>query len=213
MWSGRLKRSEPIAFAVASRIDWMGLRPRKDDERKAARKAFFPSSIGLSFLVPEACRTLAVMVRWGDYELAEIDTEGGRKVTVWQRTPREEPQSVPLTGAAGPVPHEVADSGGLELSVVERPIVAGELTGALLPAGTRAVSCFLVNRRAPDGEQPDRAYAFQAEVEVGPTLVSCRAPTCAARALRTGTSRWLTCTTPTRRSTPPATALRPSGRW
>ena len=147
--------------------DRSGLVEESNDERKAARKAFFPSSIGLSFLVPEACRTLTVTVRWGDYELAEIDTEGGRKSTVWQRTPREEPQSVPLTGAVGPVPHEVANSGGLELSVVERPIVAGELTGALLPAGTRSVSCFLVNRRAPDGEQPDRAYAFQAEVEVG----------------------------------------------
>ena len=62
--------------------------------------------------------------------------------------------------------HEVADSGGLELNVVERPIVAGELTAALLSAGTRSVSCFLVNRRTPNNSEPDRAYAFQAEIEV-----------------------------------------------
>ncbi len=116
--------------------------------------------------MPEACRTVTVTVRWGDYELAEIDTEGGRRSTVWERTPREAARSVPLTGAGAPAVHEVEDSGGLELSVVERPIVADELTGTLLPAGTRSVSCFLVNRRVPDGEQPDRAYAFQAEIEV-----------------------------------------------
>ena len=40
------------------------------------------------------------------------------------------------------------------------------LSGAHLPAGARSVSCFLVNRRAPDEAQPDRAYAFQAEIEV-----------------------------------------------
>ena len=35
-----------------------------------------------------------------------------------------------------------------------------------MPAGTRSLSCFLVNRRTPDEAQPDRAYAFQAEIEV-----------------------------------------------
>ena len=50
--------------------------------------------------------------------------------------------------------------------MVERPILAADLTGSLLPAGTRSVSCFLVNRRTPDSQQPDRAYAFQAQVEV-----------------------------------------------
>ena len=40
------------------------------------------------------------------------------------------------------------------------------LSGAHLPAGTRSVSCFLINRRTPDEAQPDRAYAFQAEIEV-----------------------------------------------
>ena len=38
-----------------------GLAEESNDERKAARKAFFPSSIGLSFLVAGACRELAVI--------------------------------------------------------------------------------------------------------------------------------------------------------
>ena len=82
-----------------------GLAEESNDERKAARKAFFPSSMGLSFLVPEACRTLAVTVRWGDYALADIEETGGNKTSVWQRTPREETLSIPLSGAAEPAAH------------------------------------------------------------------------------------------------------------
>ena len=35
-----------------------------------------------------------------------------------------------------------------------------------IPAGTRSVSVFLVNNRAPDNEKPDATYAFQANIEV-----------------------------------------------
>ena len=63
-----------------------GLAEESNDDRKAARKAFFPSSMGLTFLVPEACRTLTVKVRWGDYAPAEIESEDGKKKTFWQRT-------------------------------------------------------------------------------------------------------------------------------
>ena len=35
-----------------------------------------------------------------------------------------------------------------------------------LPAGTRAVSVFLVNRRGSNADQPDAAYVFQPELEV-----------------------------------------------
>ena len=143
-----------------------GLAEESNDERKAARKAFFPSSIGLSFLVAAACRELAVTVRWGDYAPAEIEEAGGGKTSVWQRTAHEAPLSVPLGGDADPVVRDVPGSGGLQLHVVERPIDAMGANAAELPAGTRSASCFLVNRRPPDEAQPDRAYAFQAEIEV-----------------------------------------------
>ena len=160
-----------------------GLAEESNDERKAARKAFFPSSMGLTFLVPPACRALRVTVRWGDYAPADVEDAAGNRTTVWQRIPRAEVMSIPLAGAADPVPHDVDDSDGLELNVVERPILVGDLTGGL-PAGTRSVSCFLVNRRPPDDKQPDRAYAFQAEIEVTtdhgfvprPDLRGARAP-------------------------------------
>ena len=143
-----------------------GLSEESNDDRKAARKAFFPSSMGLSFLAPAACRSLTVTVRWGDYAPAEIENADGKKTQVWQRTPREAALTVALDGAADPVKHAVAGSDGMELTVVERSIGSGELTAALLPDRTRSVSCFLVNRRAPAKDEPDRAYVFQAEIEV-----------------------------------------------
>src|SRR6266702_2813869 len=44
-----------------------GLAEESTEERKAAKKGFFPSSMGISFLVPRETRGLAVLVRWGDY--------------------------------------------------------------------------------------------------------------------------------------------------
>jgi hypothetical protein len=43
-----------------------GLGEESSEERKAAKKGYFPSSMGLSFLVPNDMRALSVLVRWGD---------------------------------------------------------------------------------------------------------------------------------------------------
>jgi len=135
------------------------------EDRKAAKKGHFPSSMGLSFLVPEAAGALDVTVRWGDYAPVEVQGEDGKPMSVWQRTPREVIVPLPLDGRSEPVVRDVTGSDGLQIYVVERPVAGKELAG-LIPAGTRSVSVFLVNRRTPDQENPDRAYAFQAEIEV-----------------------------------------------
>ena len=142
-----------------------GLAEESKEERRAAKKAFFPSSMGLSFLVAREARELAVTVRWGDYGPAEIEGSDGRPVSVWQRRPREATLAVVLTGVAKVREYGVPDSGGLQIHVVERPI-GGESLAGRIPDGTRSVSVFLVNRRPPDNENPDIAYAFQAEIEV-----------------------------------------------
>jgi len=142
-----------------------GLAEESNEERKAAKKAYFPSSMGLSFLVAREMRELAVTVRWGDYAPAEIEGSEGRPVSVWQRRPREATLAVVLTDVAKVRECGVPDSGGLQLHVVERPIDGEGLAGRI-PDGTRSVSVFLVNRRPPDKENPDRTYAFQAEIEV-----------------------------------------------
>ncbi len=142
-----------------------GLPEESNEDRKAAKKGFFPSSMGLSFLVSKEARVITVIARWGDYTPTEIEGGDGKPVPVWQRQAREETVAVALTGATDPMVHDVPGSGGLQLNIVERLISAANLEGHL-PQGTRSVSVFLVNRRTPDKEKPDLAYVFQAEVEV-----------------------------------------------
>lgn len=55
-----------------------GLSEEKTEDRRAAKKAFFPSSMGLSFLVSGAARSVDVAVQWGDYEKTEIPGEDGK---------------------------------------------------------------------------------------------------------------------------------------
>ena len=83
------------------------------------------------------------------------------------------------------------------------------LSGAHLPAGTRSVSCFLVNRRTPDEAQPDRAYAFQAEVEVRTEQGFVPRPD--LRAAHAGDWDDRVAGLHYAGSTPPGTACRPSG--
>ena len=52
-----------------------GLAEESAEERRAAKRAFSPSSIGLSFLMSNDIDSLDVTVRWGDYEHAGADPE------------------------------------------------------------------------------------------------------------------------------------------
>jgi hypothetical protein len=144
-----------------------GLTEEYNEERKAAKKGYFPSSMGLSFLVPKEVDALAVSVRWGDYTHTEVQDADSNSVPVWQRMPREEPVLVRLTGM-GDRSYSVPNSEGLQLHVVERQVSAENLEEHI-PLGTSSVSVFLVNHRTPirsaEGE-PDLAYAFQPEIEV-----------------------------------------------
>ena len=138
-----------------------GLAEESAEERKAAKKAFFPSSMGLSFLVPGDSDTTTVTVRWADYGLVSVEDADGKPVTVWQREQKEQRERVSLTRADD---YPVAHSRGLSLHTEARPIDTAGIAG--IPAGTRSVSVFLVNRRKPDEDNPDLEYAFQAEIEV-----------------------------------------------
>ncbi len=144
-----------------------GLPEESAEERKAAKRSLFPSSMGLSFLVPEDADTLAVTVRWGDYQHEARKTgdpsgDEPAEPSIWRRRPAERTLHVDLSK---PGDYAVPDSGGgLVLHVVERRIRTESLTD--IPAGTRSVSLFLVNRRPPNAEEANFAYAFQAEIEV-----------------------------------------------
>ncbi len=140
-----------------------GLAEESAEERRPARRGFFPSSIGISFLVAADVEALDVTARWGDYVLSEHEGEDGEKASVWQREPNEATLRL-RTGDEGP--HAVPNGNGLAIHVRERSIDTAKLRD--MPDGTRAVSVFLVNQREPAAELrlADTAYAFQAELEI-----------------------------------------------
>ena len=148
-----------------------GLAEESSEERSAAKRGFFPSSIGLSFLVSSESDDLAVTVRWGAYSKDEHPGSDGKPIEVWRRHPQERTVAVALSTPVAD--HPVPGSGGLRLHVVVRAVETERLAG--LPAGTRSVSVFLINGRGSQAGSPDdpesaddavRAYVFQAEIEV-----------------------------------------------
>ncbi|MCG3134081.1 MAG: hypothetical protein HMLKMBBP_01367 [Planctomycetes bacterium] len=159
------KRSDSDEDEQDDPLEIGGLAEESNEERKAAKKAYFPSSMGLSFLVPAASRALDVTVRWGEYEHAEFEGPDGAKLPAWRRRPREEVVHVPLDGDGELRAFDVPQSLGLQLQVVEQS-VSGEAFRGRLAEGTRSVSLFLVNHRTPSADDPEPTYAFQTELEV-----------------------------------------------
>ena len=163
-----------------------GLGDDSSEDRRPAKKGFFPSSMGLSFLVSESVEALEVTVRWGDYHLVQegagtqnghgsagdqVDgagakTRAGGVRSWWQRTPREETVRMVLPATDDPSTRSVPDSGGLALHSVARPVDTASFAGWIAP-GTRSVSVFLVNERTAKADRGrDEAFAFQVEIEV-----------------------------------------------
>lgn len=181
--------------------DEEGLEEEGAEDRTAAKRRYFPSSMGLSTLVAAGVNGLSVTVRWGDYTVVERPAEDGaegeeddrgsdgkgrrRPLTVWRRAPQERTIPVALGDGSGtPSVSPVPDSAGLELHVLERTVPESGIDGRI-PKGTRAVSLFLVNDRDPDDKQRDRAYAFQPEIEV-----SSERPFVPRPDLRSGDTDW-----------------------
>jgi len=161
-------------------VDEIDRRVAGDDdnvpEAASARKAYFPSSMGLSVLVSEETQTLRVRLTWGDYapvdeptEDSQDDGEEQERVpdgeahtpkTVWRRVAKEAELELGLHDGEEPVPTDIHDSGGLQV------VLSVRRTGtALVPDGTRSVSVFVVNQRVPDPDTSrDGAYIFQPEL-------------------------------------------------
>src|SRR5437870_12038502 len=88
-----------------------GLAEESNEERKAAKKGFFPSSMGLSFLVPKDVHALTVTATWGDYTHTEVVGTDGKMMSAWQRQPRAATVTVTLKGGAlDPDVHDVPSS-------------------------------------------------------------------------------------------------------
>lgn len=146
-------------------------------EAAVARRPMFPSSIGVSVLVPQECKTLSVRVTYGTYApeaTRKSDTPLPPRVGssrpppdapphlrfTWTRTTHEHQVDLRLTGNQR-FNHPLEGSNGLALRVVFRPVPERE-RGRLVPKGTRYATIFLVNER-PAIEKPeqDKGFVFQ----------------------------------------------------
>lgn len=158
-------------------------------EVASARKAFFPSSIGLSVLVTADTAQLRARIAWADYlplgrggnpvdaEEAEAEIDDDEMPTEregrgrWQRVPREAEVLITVeNGVQKPV--SLPGHKDLKLVVSVRPVarsvlVNGKKQGSLVPPGTCSVSVFLVNYRPPAPDvRRDAAYVFQPELSL-----------------------------------------------
>jgi len=145
------------------------------------QRKIFPASLGMSvILTPEAGDTLLAHVRWAEYVLSEVDREPGPdgkshgKRRLWTRHARGPfDVPVPLDAAA------LADDG---IAVPGAPGVrlVGKLergTGHGLDPDSRALSLFVVNRRAvPEPRRADESFLFQVELELEVPAGLCPRP-------------------------------------
>jgi hypothetical protein len=168
-----------------------GLDDADEPDTPTAKPSFLPSSMGLSFLVPEAVRQVRVMACWGDYRAAYTETAEDTPLlhdppseaaddeatdtrqaspssprparrTVWHRTPRQE--TIDLVLPEGRAEQEVPDSRGLVLAVVARRVKLSPPEGRI---AARSISLFVVNRREPRrGRRADESSVFQAALHV-----------------------------------------------
>ena len=100
-------------------------------EASSTRKTPYPSSIGLSVLVPPDCRKITATVTWGDYQPVEGEKDAHNAAAGWQRTPKWAQVEIPLSGGTK-AKYRLPDSDGLDIVPSIRPIPAQHfLTGGL----------------------------------------------------------------------------------
>ena len=147
--------------------DRLGLAEESVQHGKRPKRTFFPSSMGLTFLVPRAAATIRVTASWGDYRRGTGEDWSGKRVDAWVRTPRAKIVEIGLEKGRVLQRHPVPESGGLVLCSIARPVPAVHLDGDHEPE-VSAVSVFFVNERrvADDQQVADESYAFQARLSV-----------------------------------------------
>jgi len=169
-------QSDPDTYDPTSEEE-LGAGPDEDEEESAGdepepkQKHRFQSSMGMSVLLPPpssagsgAPETIRVSLEFAEYVKEAREVEGKRRPkTVWRRVPQpRKTVELPVTAVAVARGTMVPDSPGIW--------VMGKLETAEAPGldeGTRALSLFVVNRRAVDGKPPfDEQYIFQVAMEV-----------------------------------------------
>ena len=157
-----LNRSDQASRTNASADD------TGESEKGPARKVFFPSSIGVSFLLAELSE-LKIQISWADYKSISYPKDEKTIVEAWQRLPKL--SEIQLTiddlnkGNIGTQSRELEDSKGLFLYWYVQPAPLDQS----YPNESKAVSLFLGNKRSFDGQDPDArdlVSAFQVQLNI-----------------------------------------------
>ena len=141
-----------------------------EEDDGPARKPVFPSSLGVTVIVPPAATALEVTARWATYSPeaakdhtadADASDRGALPALRWTREPHEATHTFALDVATLRKGVTLPGSGGVCLRGVLRPLRDDER--AHVPPGARVVTVFLVNQRAPRprGADQDAAVIFQ----------------------------------------------------
>ena len=152
-----------------------GIEDGANPEVTAARTVPFPSSIGLSFLLPDSVTEVGATISWGDYDPIEAPkaevpkaepaepeaTQKPKKNYHWKRVHKSAVVSLNLDANQASVGVPISGHEGVELTIVNRPV-----ENDAFPDGTRALSVFLVNHRKPERENKDSTYLFQAQLKL-----------------------------------------------
>ena len=152
-----------------------------DKDEVVSHRAFLPSSMGLSFLVPPGANKLVVTANWADYaqlddkttlewrnlerkrrgqEPQEQDEKRELRFKYWKRA-AEQSTTVSMPISDNPAPIPLTEDKRVYLEAVVRPVPAKDG-----PPGTRVVSLFLVNGREHQTQAADQRYLFQTELQV-----------------------------------------------
>lgn len=133
-------------------------------EATAARKALFPSSMGLTVFIPADTENLEITVYWADYypialpdPPESIEEEDPKPPEGWQRKPR----TITLTLPPENDTIELPESQGVKLVLKKR-----SLRFRYLPTGTCSLSVFLVNSRLAQKPNDDTAFIFQTRLSL-----------------------------------------------
>ncbi len=149
-------------------MDGAGGKQGSDDdcepEKTAALKTRFPSSMGVSVLLPTEASQLQVTVDWGAYE--PLESEPGQ-IVPWLRKPQQKTVTVPVEQRPRwQTDMSIPGSDGLHLRVTGRSLENAPNT-KLYGRPCQSVSVFLVNYRTPaPDEVRDRAFVFQARLSL-----------------------------------------------
>jgi hypothetical protein len=152
-------------------------------------QAMTPSSIGLSFLIPDSVTALEVQAEWGDYSRirhsdetgdppeAEQDVPAGFEedqdpgvngtVSVDEGKPQRKPRWKRIPRKPAPIELVLKPAGGLQRQAIEEDQVTVEHLSRRI-AGHLAVSVFLVNRRQEPkkGRAPANRWIYQPTLAV-----------------------------------------------